>query len=288
MADPATESLAHHLQRIEVDGFTILPKLIGTDLIDQIKQELAPFLAGQHPGRNDFEGFHSERVYALLNKAPSVAKIIEHPTILPILDALLPPGFLLSAALAIDVHPGETPQPLHIDDNAGNLPYRRPRAHFGVSTIWALDDFTADNGATEIVAGSHRWPEERQATEAEITKVLMPAGSVIVFLGTLLHRGGANRSSTDRLAITPQYCMPGLRQIENMTLAVPPSVAAQYSSRVQELLGYSTIDPGFMGYVDGVHPKRLIDTNYQGRRARGLESPGLATLSTEHQPSANA
>ena len=76
MVDSNTESLTQHLQRIEVDGFTILPSVIGTDLIDDIKQELAPYLKGQHPGRNDFEGFHSERVYALLNKAPSIAKIL--------------------------------------------------------------------------------------------------------------------------------------------------------------------------------------------------------------------
>ena len=233
MANASATDLAQHLQRIEVDGFTILPKVIDTELITAIKHELSPFLQGQHPGRNDFEGLCSERVYALLSKAPSIAKIIEHPAVLPILDALLPPGFLLSAALAIHVHPGETPQPMHIDDNAGNLPFPRPRAHFGVSTIWALDDFTTDNGATEVVAGSHRWPEERQAKEDEITQVVMPAGSVIVFLGTLLHRGGANRSASDRLAITPQYCMPGLRQIENMALAVPPSVAGQYSPRIQ-------------------------------------------------------
>lgn len=283
MANASATDLAQHLQRIEVDGFTILPKVIDTELITAIKHELSPFLQGQHPGRNDFEGLYSERVYALLSKAPSIAKIIEHPAVLPILDALLPPGFLLSAALAIHVHPGETPQPMHIDDNAGNLPFPRPRAHFGVSTIWALDDFTADNGATEVVAGSHRWPEERQAEEDEITQVVMPAGSVIVFLGTLLHRGGANRSTSDRLAITPQYCMPGLRQIENMALAVPPSTAGQYSPRIQEMLGYATIDPGFMGYVDGVHPKRLIDPDYQGRRARGLESPGLATLTQRQQ-----
>ena len=283
MANASATDLAQHLQRIEVDGFTILPKVIDTELITAIKHELSPFLQGQHPGRNDFEGLCSERVYALLSKAPSIAKIIEHPAVLPILDALLPPGFLLSAALAIHVHPGETPQPMHIDDNAGNLPFPRPRAHFGVSTIWALDDFTADNGATEVVAGSHRWPEERQAKEDEITQVVMPAGSVIVFLGTLLHRGGANRSTSDRLAITPQYCMPGLRQIENMALAVPPSIAGQYSPRIQEMLGYATIDPGFMGYVDGVHPKRLIDPDYQGRRARGLESPGLATLTQSQQ-----
>ena len=87
--------LAQHLQRIEVDGFTILPKVIDTELITAIKHELSPFLQGQHPGRNDFEGLCSERVYALLSKAPSITKIIEHPAVLPILDALLPPGLFI-------------------------------------------------------------------------------------------------------------------------------------------------------------------------------------------------
>tara|TARA_B100000902_G_scaffold78948_1_gene83672 strand:+ start:118 stop:975 length:858 start_codon:yes stop_codon:yes gene_type:complete len=284
MVDCNPQYLTQHLQRIETDGFTILPNAIDSDLVNTIKVELGPYLRGQHPGRNDFEGLHSERVYALLSKAPSIAKIIEHPDVLAILDHLLPKDYLLSAALAINVHPGETPQPMHIDDNAGNLPFPRPRAHFGVSTIWALDDFTKANGATEVAAGSHRWPEERQAQQEEITPIIMPAGSVVIFLGTLLHRGGANLANSDRLAITPQYCMPGLRQIENMPLAVPPATAGLYSKRIQELLGYNTIDPGFMGYVDGVHPQRLIDPDYRGRRSRGLESPGLKGFTGPRAP----
>ncbi|GIS19182.1 MAG: hypothetical protein CM15mP120_10980 [Pseudomonadota bacterium] len=225
---------------------------------------------------NDFEGLYSERVYALL--VGSKLKALSTLLCCPFWTHCYA-GLFAICCTGHYVHPGETPQPMHIDDNAGNLPFPRPRAHFGVSTIWALDDFTADNGATEVVAGSHRWPEERQ--QRRDSQVVMPAGSVIVFLGTLLHRGGANRSASDRLAITPQYCMPGLRQIENMALAVPPSVAGQYSPRIQEMLGYATIDPGFMGYVDGVHPKRLIDPDYQGRRARGLESPGTCKFDRE-------
>ena len=284
MVDCNPQYLTQHLQHIETEGFTILPNAIDPDLVNTIKAELGPYLRGQHPGRNDFEGLHSERVYALLSKAPSIARIIEHPDVLAILDHLLPKDYLLSAALAINVHPGETPQPMHIDDNAGNLPFPRPRAHFGVSTIWALDDFTTENGATEVAAGSHRWPEERQAQHEEVSPIIMPAGSVVIFLGTLLHRGGANLANSDRLAITPQYCMPGLRQIENMPLAVPPATAGLYSKRIQELLGYNTIDPGFMGYVDGVHPQRLIDPDYQGRRSRGLESPRLTGVAEPRLP----
>ena len=81
----------------------------------------------------------------------------------------------------------------------------------------------------------------------------------MVFDGALIHRGGANNSNTDRLAITPQYCNPGLRQIENMVLSVPPSIAGNYSERIQNMLGYNIIEPSFMGYVDGVHPRKLIN-----------------------------
>ena len=259
-------NLDTHLQRIKIDGYTIIEKLLDPHTIEQVKTELAPYFQGEKMGRNNFEGVCTERVYALLSKAPSIAHIIEHPFILSMLDSVLPKNYLLSAALAINVHPGETPQPFHIDDSAGGLPIAKPRRAFGYSTIWAFDDFTADNGATEVVPGSHHWPAERQPREQEIVKVIMPAGSVVVFDGTLLHRGGANNADTIRLGITPQYCAPGLRQIENMVLAVPPQQAANYSERIQNMLGYNIIEPGFMGYVDGMHPKKLIDPAHRGRK----------------------
>ena len=254
---------ARAAERIRIDGFTVIDRAIDAALIATIKSELSPWLQGGHFGRNDFEGFCTERVYALLAKAPSVAKLVEHPTVLAVVDALLPPHYLLSAALAINVHPGETPQSFHIDDNAGGSAVKRPRPMQGVSAIWALDDFTPDNGATEVVPGSHLWGDERLPTDRDAVKMLMPAGSVLLFAGNLLHRGGANRGSSIRLAITPQYCAPWLRQIENMVLAVPPERARNYSERIQAMLGYSVVEPGFMGYVDGLHPRRLVDPDYR-------------------------
>lgn len=261
----AEATAVDHLARLRVDGFTVIERLIDAELVAAIRTELDPYLQQRHMGRNNFEGLASERVYALLAKSPSMARLIEHPQILALVDAVLPPNYLLSAALAINIHPGETPQPFHTDD--GNTA-PRPRAPLGVSTIWALDDFTASNGATEVVPGSHLWPQLRDVQDGEAVKVIMPAGSVVVFAGSLLHRGGASTGPGTRLGITPQYCAPWLRQIENMVLAVPPELAAGYSDRVQSLLGYSVIDPGFMGYVDGMHPKRLIDPDYRGRKQR--------------------
>src|SRR5262245_27429049 len=249
-------------------GYVVIPNLLSGAQIDRIRTALAPYLRGTLFGRNDFEGFKTERVYALLAKAPVVAELVEHPAVLTLVDEMLAPNYLLSANLAIKLYPGETRQRLHFDDGFYRVP--RPRPAFGVSAIWAIDDFTADNGATEIIPGSQGWgPEAPDEDHPRIESVLMPAGSVVVFLGTLYHRGGANRSARPRLAITPQYCEPWVRQIEQQVLAVPPEVAARYSERIQQLLGYS-IHSSFMGYVDGVHPRRLIE------RTRRLE-PGAAT-----------
>lgn len=265
-----------HIDRIREQGFTIIEGALPPASLARIRAELDPWLQGRYPGRNDFEGFHSERVYAVLAKAPSAAELVEHAAVLEIVDAFLDRHYLLSALLAIDIHPGETPQSWHIDDAAGAFghpAFTRPRAPYGISTIWAFDDFTTTNGATELIPGSHLWDETRRPAPGESIQALMPAGSVLVFAGNLVHRGGGNTSTGSRLAITPQYCMPWLRQLENMSLAVPPAIARQYSKRVQALLGYDVIEPGFMGYVDGRHPQLLIDPAYRGRKHRAAARP---------------
>ena len=239
------------------DGYVIIPDVLSAEQVERVRSQLGPHLGPF--GRNPFEGEQSQRVYALLAKAPAIADLVEHPEVLALVDHVLTPTYLLWGALAINLHPGETAQALHCDDDAGAPP--RPRAPQGVSTMWALDDFTENNGATELIPGSHRWgPFEAPAEDdPRIVRATMKAGSVMVWAGPLLHRGGANQSATTRLGITIQYCQPWLRQIENMVLAVPPEIAAQYSVRVREMLGYGLMGQSFLGYVDGRNPARLVE-----------------------------
>jgi ectoine hydroxylase-related dioxygenase (phytanoyl-CoA dioxygenase family) len=262
IAEP--DSPRAELDALATDGVVVLERVLGERDITAIKDALAPYLDRTHMGRNRFEGLRSQRVYALLAKSAVFADLVSHPRVLRLLDYLLEPNYLLSAALAIQLDPGEDCQVLHFDDAF----YRwisRPRRAVSISSIWAIDDFTETNGATEVIRGSHHWANERPADDDDrIEKIIMPMGSVMVFQGTLWHRGGANRSDAPRLAISPQYCQPWARQQENMTLAVPFDVAASYPRRVQELIGYS-IYPPFMGHVNGMHPARLIDPNYRQR-----------------------
>jgi len=206
---------------------------------------------------------------------------------------------LLSAMLAINLHPGETVQPWHFDDGGVKIP--RPRPAFGISTFWAIDDTTETNGSTEIVPGSHLWDEQRIAgavkpadfastapgadpasgDRPDAVKLAMPSGSLAITKGTLWHRGGANRSSHPRLIITPQYCAGWVRQLENMALAVPAETAETLPERARELIGYS-IHPPFMGYVDGVHPRKLLQT--QAARLMKIGGQYAALTDTGRSP----
>ena len=244
---------------LEEHGFVLVRDAIGPATIASLRREFAPYLQGELMGRNDFEGYRSERVYSLLAKAPTVAELVEHPAVLDVADQLLMRSYRLSAALVVNLHPGETAQGWHQDDALGAP--SPPRAPQGVSTLWALDAFTTHNGATQVVPGSHRWARPAPAAremDARAVDLEMPAGSVAIFAGNLFHRGGANRSRGMRLGITIQYCQPWLRQLENMVLAVPPALAARYSPRIQELVGYGLVAGTFVGYVDGRHPRKQI------------------------------
>src|ERR1700682_2821021 len=254
-------------------GYLIFERVLSPANVAGIRTALAPFLARDLKGRNDFEGEKTNRVYALLAKSPLFAELAIHPLALAFAEAELGPSCLLSALLAINLHPGETVQPWHFDDNGAKVP--RPRPALGISTFWAIDDTTEQNGATEIIPGSHLWDgrivdgavqpsdfanrgADRDAGERpDAIKMVMPSGSLAITKGTLWHRGGANRSDHQRLIITPQYCAGGLRHLENMALPVPADVAEQLPERARELIGYS-IHPPFMGHVDGLHPRRLL------------------------------
>jgi len=254
MTDPS-ENLAR-------DGYVILERAIDRVAIDELCAALAPFEAHRPMGRNAFEGLRSQRVYSLAGKGEPFLRLAEHPDVLALVDRVLLPNYLLSTMQSIRLHPGEAAQSWHTDDAFYLTP--RPRARpLAITVVWAIEDFTADNGATELIPGSHRWGTEHPDTQTfEAVAAVMPAGSALVFDAALFHRGGNNRTSRTRLAISPQYCQPYLRPQESQLLIVPPDAARVCSDRMRAMLGYS-IHPPFLGHVDGMHPLRLIDANYR-------------------------
>lgn len=271
------------LDELDAQGFTVIPDFLKPDDIDRVRKGLAPHLS-THSGRNNFEGFRTERVYTLVGRGKCFESIAEDPRVLALLDRLLMPGYLLTASQAICIHPGETPQPIHYDDTF--YPIARPRPSISFSTIVAVDAFTVDNGGTEIIPGSHRWSDAQIAGAYDgrdadapappvlaraLVPMVVPAGACIFFHGTLLHRGGANRSAAPRLAFSNQYCEPWARTQENFYLGVPPERVRDMSPCLQTLLGYAIMPP-FMGHVTASHPTKVLRPSYVNALAAGREN----------------
>jgi ectoine hydroxylase-related dioxygenase (phytanoyl-CoA dioxygenase family) len=263
------------LAELAEKGHTFIPDFLSGPQLARVNALYDQWLGG-YSGRNVFEGEKTERIYTLVARDRVFQDIVEDDRILALCDALLMPNYLLTASQAIVISPGETPQPWHTDDSFYPIP--RPRPMVSLSTIVAVEDFTVESGGTQIIPGSHLWGDEQIAgyylggdSEADpgfaarhegggIT-VEMPAGSCLVFSGTLLHRGGANTSKRTRRAFSNQYCQPWARQQENFFLGIESQQVKAMSPRVQSLLGYS-IHPPFMGQITAYHPLKALEPGF--------------------------
>lgn len=241
-------------RHLQTHGYVLIKNLITDEQCVHIKRALSPLL--QHQGRNAFEGHKTQRIYSVLNKTNACTDLVMHPRILALLDRMFMPNYLLSMLQAINILPGEKQQFLHTDDSF--YPLARPRPPLGAATVWAIDDFTQANGATHFIPNSQHWDDRHPTGNDEVLQAIMPKGSVIFYGGTLWHGGGANQSDASRLAVTAQYCEPWVRPQENFCLSAPKSVVKALSPELQSMLGYSVMPP-FIGQVDGMHPKRLLE-----------------------------
>jgi ectoine hydroxylase-related dioxygenase (phytanoyl-CoA dioxygenase family) len=272
------------LQALREQGYAMIPDFLSSEQLKAVNG-LYDNMLGSHSGRNNFEGNRTERIYTLVARHKIFQDIAEDPRIMALCDALFMPNYPLTANQAIVISPGETPQPWHTDDSFYPIP--RPRPMVSLSTIVAVDAFTAENGGTEVIPGSHMWDDEQIAgdyftgdTEADpgfaarlsglSVPMTMDAGSCLVFAGTLLHRGGANRGTGTRRAFSNQYCQPWARPQENFFLAIPPKEAAHMSAKLQSLLGYS-IHPPFMGQVTASHPLKALQADFVPPAYRSLD-----------------
>ncbi|HSP96905.1 MAG TPA: phytanoyl-CoA dioxygenase family protein [Candidatus Dormibacteraeota bacterium] len=256
MLDPTT--IQRHVAKIEADGYSIVENAIEPDFVDALVADLGRLERELEvvPAKNRFEGTRTVRIYNLLIYGKLYERIPVHENVLPIVERVLDPGCLVSSLSSIAICNDEKPQPLHADDQL--IPLPRPHVPIVCNTMWALTDFTDANGATRIVPGSHKWAElpdyfgKHDSIPAE-----MPKGSVMVYNGSLWHGGGSNRTSARRIGVAMNYCAGFIRQQENQQLGIPREIAAQFTPRLQELVGYSLYN-GLIGHIDKSHPMELL------------------------------
>jgi ectoine hydroxylase-related dioxygenase (phytanoyl-CoA dioxygenase family) len=238
---PPTASAEDIAAAVEQDGAVIVKDAITQQTVQQMVAEVTPYVDATPMGRDDFAGRHTQRTGALVARTPTCRDLILHPQVLAAAKTFLGPytdKILLHLTQTIHINPGNPAQSIHRDRLAwGKHIPKEIEPQF--NTIWALTDFTIENGATRCVPGSHKWDWDRRALPEEIVQAEMSAGSVFVYSGSVLHSGGENRSNTSRLGLNLTYTLGWLRTEENQYLSCPPHIAKDLDPELQELLGYT-------------------------------------------------
>ncbi|NKC01137.1 MAG: hypothetical protein GKR90_21940 [Pseudomonadales bacterium] len=257
----------------QTSGAAILSDILSNEELSRVNDDVDAYLAEQSDYRpttssgsyNDFLGHNTIRLHGLLEKLPSAPSVLFNPELLSWVDEMIAPiasNAIINAGELIQIQPGEPRQAAHRDSDSWPMPLTETPCV--VNVIFALDDFTLENGATWIVPNSWSWPKERRAAAQDYTRAVMKAGDAIIFRGDLIHRGGANSSTHPRRAISISYCAGWLRTVESSFLNLKRSTVQALAPEHRSMLGFSAYDgeahhSGMLGLYENGDPARWFD-----------------------------
>jgi ectoine hydroxylase-related dioxygenase (phytanoyl-CoA dioxygenase family) len=248
---PATATAADVADALEREGCAVVERLVPVTLLDRARAELKPYLDATPVGPDEFSGHHTRRTGGLVARSETCREIVMHPLVLASVKAVLKHAttFHLHLTQVIAIGPGGESQMIHRDQWAFDF-FPFPTGYeVQCNTIWAMTDFTEENGATRLIPGSHRLEGRREFAQGDTDPAEMPAGSVLFYTGSLYHGAGANRSAAVRYGLNITYAVSWLRQEENQYLSVPADVARGLPDPLLRLIGYAR-GAYALGYVD--------------------------------------
>jgi ectoine hydroxylase-related dioxygenase (phytanoyl-CoA dioxygenase family) len=236
---------------VDRDGVVVVEDVASDALLNRIESELRPYLDDTPTGPDDFSGNRTRRTGSLIARSPASRELVMHPLALGTARTFLghATNIQLHLTQAIAIGPGETAQPVHRDQWAFDF-FPFPAGYqVQCNTIWAMTDFTEENGATRVVVGSNAREDRLSYGPEDTEPAEMARGSVLFYSGSVYHGGGANRSAATRVGLNITYNVAWLRQEENQYLSVPREVAATLPVDLLRLMGY---DRGAyaLGYID--------------------------------------
>ncbi|MDX2381754.1 MAG: phytanoyl-CoA dioxygenase family protein [Acidimicrobiia bacterium] len=251
------------------DGGLIVDDLADPSTLDAIADEMAPHIEATPAGGDNFSGTSTRRTGALVARSPASHALVQHPLILDVAATLLDRArsYQLHLTQTIAIGPGSPAQAIHRDEWAFDFFDFPSDYHVQCNTIWAMTDFTEENGATRLMLGSQELPKSFEHSIDETVPAVMTRGSCLLYTGKVYHGGGANRSDETRVGLNITYNVAWLRQEENQYLSVPRQVAAELPEDLQRLLGYR-LGAYALGYIDDTRdPIEVLRGDGRGRGA---------------------
>lgn len=244
--------------RLLADGYCIIPAACDPGTIAKLNRDFDARFASTPFCEGGFFGARTKRFGALLRRSPHVANLVQHPLVMQIVETILGPfcdRITLNLTQAVELYQGALAQIPHRDQDLWAGP--KGGIEYQINAIWALTPFTAHNGATQVWPGSHRSgaPDE---PEGDPVAAEMEPGSVMLFLGSVLHGGGANLTAIPRRGMIVSYCLGWLRTFENQYLVYPPHIAKNFDPDLAALVGYAQHRPN-LGNVEGQCPSILLN-----------------------------
>jgi ectoine hydroxylase-related dioxygenase (phytanoyl-CoA dioxygenase family) len=253
--DTKRNSLTEILAVLAQDGGVIVHNMLSPQVVASLLKELAPQSETSQVGPksdnknvNHFWGQQTKRFTRLAQRSQTFAdEVLVHPILTGVADELLKPycaSYWMNTGQMMIVMPGGAPQYMHRDSDDWPAMCSPSAPPCQISCMFALSDFTAENGATRVVPGSHLWSDySRQAADDEITQAVMPAGSGMIYLGKTLHSAGANKTESEaRFGMHLSYVLGWLTPEEAGCLGVTEDRAKTFTKQQQQLLGYRCYD----------------------------------------------
>lgn len=268
-----TTSVDSICEVLERDGAIIIEEMVSHKTLDAFFVDIQPFLDRVKFSEAGFSGIRTRRVSALFAKSLHTAQLLTQPQFIGTAERVLAhpfpmmsgdvrvmvkPTIQVCCTQAIDIWPGQRAQDLHRDDGMFHIHHPTHQQSL-LQTLFAGTDFTAANGGTLVIPGSHKWDMDRRPRLEEAIPVEMKRGSGLMYFGSCYHAGGANSTHDQRrVAIALSFTQGYRRQEENQYLVVPQETVKQYSRQVQGLLGYKMCTP-YCGWVEMNEPSIVLE-----------------------------
>lgn len=283
---PASASPEEVTALIRKDGACIVDSVLSVAEMDLVATELEPYIAATRVGPDDFAGHNTRRTGGLVGRSPRCRDLVMHPLVLGTAGKLLghSTSFQLHLTQVIAIGPGEPAQTIHRDQWAFDF-FPFPKDYdVQCNTIWAMTDFTEENGATRVIPGSNHFEDRLEFTQADTIPAEMKKGSVLFYNGSVYHGGGANRSTMVRKGINITYNLSWLRQEENQYLAVPHDIARTLPVELLRLMGYAR-GAYALGYIDDLRdPIEVLRPDLKREGLGDLPNIGIRTLTPDSAP----